>query len=85
MSFKVCWVAGSVVVLLAVVQKKDEYPANLTLLGLFTFFEAVPVSALCFEVGFLGFVATYKPWKQVADVAVTAGACPALPAVSLVA
>jgi FtsH-binding integral membrane protein len=47
---KLGWAAGTVVVLVGLVRHKDAYPANLTLLGVFTFLEAIPVSALCFEV-----------------------------------
>ena len=36
------------------------------------------------EIGFLGYVSMYKPWQQVADVVVQAGACPALPAVQVI-
>ena len=35
------------------------------------------------EVGIFGFVIMYKPWKQVADVNVTAGECPMLPPITL--
>lgn len=35
------------------------------------------------EVGFLGFVSMYKPWAQVTDVSLNAGACPSLPPVSV--
>lgn len=35
------------------------------------------------EVGFLGFVSMYKPWKQINDVSLNAGACPSLPPVSI--